>query len=108
MDAYQQVLQSLPDTCLVIAPRHLERVEAIEQLLRARGFQPRRRSTLPLPTNQHAQVVIVDTFGELASLYSVADVAVVGAHLPRLAGRTCSSRWRTANPSFWTAHAQLP
>lgn len=104
VDAYQQVLQSLPDTCLVIAPRHLERVEAIEQLLRARGFQPRRRSTLPLPTNQHAQVVIVDTFGELASLYSVADVAVVGGAFAPLGGQNLFQPLAHGKPVFFGPH----
>ncbi|MDW8106307.1 MAG: 3-deoxy-D-manno-octulosonic acid transferase [Armatimonadota bacterium] len=103
-DAYQQILRALPDTCLIIAPRHLERVDELERLLQARGLHPHRRSALPLPEGQHAQVVVVDTFGELASLYSVADVAVVGGAFAPLGGQNLFQPLAHGKPVFFGPH----
>jgi 3-deoxy-D-manno-octulosonic-acid transferase len=103
-DAYQQVLASLPDTCLVLAPRHLERVDEVERLLQARGWTVHRRSRLPLPDGAHTQVVIVDTFGELASLYSVADVAIVGGAFAPLGGQNLFQPLAHGKPVFFGSH----
>jgi 3-deoxy-D-manno-octulosonic-acid transferase len=103
-DAYQQVLASLPETCLVLAPRHLERVSEVERLLQARGWRVHRRSQLPLPDGAHAQVVIVDTFGELASLYGVADVAIVGGAFAPLGGQNLFQPLAHGKPVFFGPH----
>ncbi len=103
-DAYQQVRNALPEACLVLAPRHLERVDEVERLLRARGWQPHRRSQLPTPDGQHAQVVILDTFGELASLYSVADVAIVGGAFAPLGGQNLFQPLAHGKPVFFGPH----
>ncbi|MCS7300502.1 MAG: 3-deoxy-D-manno-octulosonic acid transferase [Fimbriimonadales bacterium] len=102
-EAYQRVLRSLPDACLVLAPRHLERVAEVERLLQARGLRPHRRSQLPLPDG-HAQVIIVDTFGELASLYSVADVTVVGGAFAPLGGQNLFQPLAHGKPVFFGPH----
>jgi 3-deoxy-D-manno-octulosonic-acid transferase len=104
VDAYLRVRATLPDTCLVLAPRHLERVGEVERLLQARGLTPHRRSQLPLSDGTHAQVVIVDTFGELASLYSVADVVVVGGAFAPLGGQNLFQPLAHGKPVFFGPH----
>ncbi len=101
VEAYLRVRTSLPDTCLVLAPRHLERVSEVERLLHAHGLTPHRRSQLPLPNRAHAQVVVVDTFGELASLYSVADVVVVGGAFAPLGGQNLFQPLAHGKPVFF-------
>ena len=103
-DAYQQVQRALPETCLVLAPRHLERVAEVERLLQTRGWKTYRRTQLPLPEGQHAQVVILDTFGELASLYSVADVAIVGGAFAPLGGQNLFQPLAHGKPVFFGTH----
>jgi len=104
VDAYLRVRATLPDTCLVLAPRHLERVGEVERLLQAHGLTPHRRSQLPLPDGTHAQVVVVDTFGELASLYSVADVVVVGGAFAPLGGQNLFQPLAHGKPVFFGPH----
>jgi 3-deoxy-D-manno-octulosonic-acid transferase len=104
VDAYLRVRATLPDTCLVLAPRHLERVSEVERLLQARGLTPYRRSQLPLSDGAHAQVVIVDTFGELASLYSVADVVVIGGAFAPLGGQNLFQPLAHGKPVFFGPH----
>ena len=64
---------------LVLAPRHPERWNEVEALLRSRGIEAVRRSALPaagLPS-----VVLLDSLGELASLYRLAAAAFLGGTL---------------------------
>ncbi len=104
VDAYRQVLAHLPETCLVTAPRHLERVPEVENLLQTSGLNPIRRSQLPLPSGQFAQVVVVDTFGELAKLYAVADVTVVGGAFAPLGGQNLFQPLAHGKPVFFGPH----
>lgn len=73
------------NTChVVLAPRHGERVPAVVELAKKMGFVTGLRSEAgqfpPLGENQRA-CLVVDTTGELASLYEAADVAFVGGSL---------------------------
>lgn len=83
---------------LVIAPRHPERGERVHQLVREHGYDVYRRShvlaareageevTTP-PAGPTVRVAIIDTVGELASLYGCADLVIVGGSLVKgLAG----------------------
>jgi 3-deoxy-D-manno-octulosonic-acid transferase len=70
---------------LVLAPRHPERWDAVADLMRERGIAAVRRSSLagdegsglPAP----AEVLLLDSLGELAALYGVADAAFIGGTL---------------------------
>ena len=68
---------------MILAPRHPERVPQVEQLAAERGVTTLRLSTWRLaPTAiQPGTVLLVDTVGELSSLYSLAAVAFVGGSL---------------------------
>jgi len=79
--AYQRLLPYLPQLRLLLAPRHLERVERVVSVVREMGFVPVRRSLCagkPLRANE---VVVLDTVGELAKLYGLAAIAFVGGSL---------------------------
>jgi 3-deoxy-D-manno-octulosonic-acid transferase len=66
---------------LVIAPRHPERVADVERLAIQAGFETVRRSELPVDAEPRAEVVILNTIGELAQLYQIATVVFVGGSL---------------------------
>ncbi len=110
-EAYRRVREAMPTTCLVLAPRHLERVPEVERLLRDYGFEPVRRTQLPFPDTlgtdsepAFAQVVLVDTFGELAQLYCIADVAVVGGAFAPLGGQNLFQPLAHGKPVFFGPH----
>jgi 3-deoxy-D-manno-octulosonic-acid transferase len=85
LDAHRQLLKAAPSALLILAPRHKERFETVAKLLQTRGFQFARRSTGEAVADGHA-VLLVDTLGELASLYPAADVAFVGGSLVPIGG----------------------
>jgi 3-deoxy-D-manno-octulosonic-acid transferase len=76
-----------PGLVLVLAPRHPERFEAVAAMLDQSGVRWVKRSAWrgePKDTQQplrHAELVLLDTIGELASVYSLASVAFVGGSL---------------------------
>lgn len=64
---------------LILAPRKPERFEAVAQLIRERYFTLWRRSTTDLKNAALTRgVLLLDTVGELAAVYAVADAAFVG------------------------------
>jgi 3-deoxy-D-manno-octulosonic-acid transferase len=76
-----------PGLVLVLAPRHPERFEAVAATLDQSGVRWMRRSAWrdefedSQKLLRQAQVVLLDTIGELASVYSLASVAFVGGSL---------------------------
>jgi 3-deoxy-D-manno-octulosonic-acid transferase len=68
---------------MILAPRHPERFGRVAQLLRSRNEQSVRRSNwMKRPAKIKAgTVVLLDSIGELASVYAVASVAFVGGSL---------------------------
>src|SRR5207245_9076174 len=69
----------------VLAPRHPERVDEVLSLIAARGLRAVRRSAMPGGRAAGA-IIVVDTVGELAQMYAVADVVFVGGSLVPLGG----------------------
>jgi len=65
----------------VIAPRKPERFEPVAALLSMTKMRVARRSAWPLPSNEDADVLLLDTIGELARIYRYATVAFVGGSL---------------------------
>lgn len=64
---------------LVLAPRHPERWDEADALLRARGVNAVRRSRIP--EGGRADVVLLDSLGELAGLYRIAAGSFIGGTL---------------------------
>ena len=77
LEAWPQLLAADPNLVLVLAPRHPERFGAVAALLHRSGLQWSRRSS-GIERLAPGSVVLLDTIGELASVYSLAAVAFVG------------------------------
>src|SRR6266566_3417023 len=78
--AFENVLASYPKAVMILAPRHPERFEKIAELLQHLGIRFWRRS-LWNGDPVYGGVFLLDTIGELASTYALADVAFVGGSL---------------------------
>jgi 3-deoxy-D-manno-octulosonic-acid transferase len=85
--AWPLVLEADPQLVMVLAPRHPERFEAVAALLERSGASWVKRSDWraqsadSIRTLHAGQIVLLDTIGELASVYSLAAVAFVGGSL---------------------------
>ena len=78
--AFQNVLASHPKAVMILAPRRPERFEEVARLLEQLSIRFRRRS-LWSGDAIAGGIFLLDTIGELASLYALADVAFVGGSL---------------------------
>jgi len=79
--AFARVKTTQPNALAIIAPRHPERFAEVERLAREAGFVTVRRSDLPIDAEPRADVIVLDTLGELAQLYQVATAVFVGGSL---------------------------
>lgn len=86
LDAFGNLRTRFPLLVLILAPRHPERVPEVERLIRARGLTSVRRTALPGDRDQKA-IIVLDTVGELAQLYAVAQVVFVGGSLVPAGGQ---------------------
>jgi 3-deoxy-D-manno-octulosonic-acid transferase len=71
-----------PGLRLVLAPRHVERASAVARRARERGV----RAALRTEGAAQADVVVLDTVGELASVYHCADLVFCGGSLAPVGG----------------------
>lgn len=80
LSAFRNILATHPKAVTILAPRHPERFAEVANLVEQLGFPMWRRSLWsgePLA----GAVLVLDSIGELASLYSLATVAFVGGSL---------------------------
>jgi 3-deoxy-D-manno-octulosonic-acid transferase len=80
--AFKEVRQQFPGAVMVLAPRHPERFEKVAALISAKGLAVQRRSvwTPPHPIDNDG-IFLLDSVGELAAIYELADIAFVGGSL---------------------------
>ncbi|KAL0888701.1 hypothetical protein Bca101_012684 [Brassica carinata] len=85
------LLQSHPDSVVIIVPRHPHHGQQIAQKLRKDGQSVALRSRNEKPTSKNTNVYVVDTLGELREFYRVAPIAVIGGSFsPGLTGHNVS------------------
>jgi len=91
---------------LIIAPRHPERFHKVEDMLRAQGLPYIKRSEMsPRATDRGQEggenqrlsgtIIILDTIGELAPAYGMAEVAIIGGSFASHGGHN------PLEPAFW-------
>ncbi|HKW01783.1 MAG TPA: 3-deoxy-D-manno-octulosonic acid transferase [Vicinamibacterales bacterium] len=81
LTAFAALRRVQPSALLIIAPRKPERFGEAEALARAEGFRVMRRTELAVDAEPRADVVVLDSIGELAHLFQVATVVFVGGSL---------------------------
>ncbi len=80
LEAWKRVLREQPSAVMVLAPRHPERFAEVAELLRMRAMSFWRRTGWS-GERISGGVFLLDSIGELAALYAVANIAFVGGSL---------------------------
>jgi len=102
LDAFLALREVARGLQLVLAPRHPERVEEVEGLVRGRGLDVARRSRL-VP-GRARDVLLLDSVGELGGIYGVADVVFVGGSLVPRGGHNVIEPALHAKPVVFGPH----
>ena len=80
---YKELKASEPGLRLILAPRQLDRLDEVKAVVERAGLKYALRSKLERdrPGDLGERVIILDSVGELADAYGLADVAFVGGSL---------------------------
>ncbi|MBI1345689.1 3-deoxy-D-manno-octulosonic acid transferase [bacterium] len=90
LDTYQALIDEFPQLRLILVPRHKERFEDVASLVHRRGLRLIRRSEMSQLSTLNPQlstVCLLDTLGELAACWGLADIAFVGGSLTQRGGQ---------------------
>jgi len=104
--ASARIKATMPSALVVLAPRQPERFAEAERIAREAGFVATRRSDLPIDAEPRADVVVLDTIGELAQLYQVATAVFVGGSLADHGGHNILEPAIFGKPIVFGPHMQ--
>ena len=104
--AFARVHERHPEAKLIWAPRHLNRVTEVEEMLRGAGLAYAHRTRQDTRDSVHFDVIILDTMGELSAMYAAADMAFVGATLVPLGGHNLLEPAACSIPVLFGPHTE--
>tara|TARA_B100000029_G_scaffold329159_1_gene321478 strand:- start:2007 stop:3341 length:1335 start_codon:yes stop_codon:yes gene_type:complete len=89
LEAWLEARKTHPNLRLILVPRHPDRFDSVAEMVVSMGHSLLRRSqhNTGEPPADHHDVVLLDTIGELASCWGLADVAFVGGSLTNRGGQ---------------------
>jgi 3-deoxy-D-manno-octulosonic-acid transferase len=116
LTAYRNLLERFPTLALVLAPRHLNRVDEVCDEIRTAGLTCEKASSMPPeiasgvadpdpPGHTRASVLLLDTMGELRAIYARATIALVGGSmLPPRGGQNVTEPAAVSVPVMFGPH----
>ena len=102
--AFAKAKKGRPDIVLVMAPRHPERAAEVEKAVGKTGLRAMRRTLAR--ADKIWDVLILDTLGELAGFYALADLAFVGGSLVPHGGQNLLEPAYYAKPICFGKHME--
>ena len=104
--SYRDLLVSVDNLFLILAPRHPERSGEVAALLDSASLDYQRRSSLEGWDGEFApgEVLLVDGVGELMNLYGLSDFSFVGGSLVELGGHNLLEPASRGIPSLFGPH----
>ena len=104
VEVYRKLLADFPGLQMVVAPRYVERAGKIVSIAQGAGLTARLRSAGAAAGP--AQVVVVDTIGELAAAYRLATLAFVGGSFIRRGGQNVLEPAGQGKPVLFGPHME--
>jgi len=99
LSAYMENAGRFPGLKIILAPRHPERFGEVEAILKSSGIAYAKRSDIGhtmLPEDLCDKgAILLDTVGELSSVYGIADIAIIGKSFSGIGGQN------PLEPAFW-------
>ena len=105
LDAFENLVRGFPKLLLILAPRQPARFEEVARKLQARNINFVRRSDTSRALTPPG-VLLLDTVGELAGLYRLADVAFVGGSIAPRGGHNILEAAAAGSPIIIGPHME--
>lgn len=99
LEAFLYLHSSIPESLLVIVPRHPERFNDVARLVQARGLRMSRFSKSE-PVTTETDVVLGDTMGDLLKMLGASDVAFIGGSLVPVGGHNMLEALAMGTPAI--------
>ena len=77
-DIFLMLKKEFHDLNLIIAPRHPERFSSVAEMLIEKKLNFLRRSEINKSQLPLSNIILLDTIGELAKVYGIADIVIIG------------------------------
>ena len=103
LDSFKQLRASQP-VRLMLAPRHPERFAEVASLLQGSGLNWARRTNAPRADDTEANVILLDTIGELTATYALATLVFVGGSIVDRGGHNVLEPAAAGAPVVTGAH----
>ena len=89
INVYLKMKKIFPKLVLIIAPRHVERSKSIEREIRDLEYNVIKRSDISVSKIYKNEIFLIDSTGELNSIYNEVDIAFIGKSLffPNIGGQ---------------------
>ncbi len=84
IEVFQEVKKEFPNLKLIIAPRHISRIGEISGLLRKQQLKTMLFTEL---NGGEKDVLLIDTFGKLQTIYSISDIVFIGGSIVKSGGQ---------------------
>ena len=92
------------DVLTIIVPRHPQRFNEVEALIKNAGLPYARRSQLHAPLNKNIKIVLGDSMGELFTYYAACDFTFIGGSLLSFGGQNLIEAASMAKPILIGEH----
>lgn len=96
---YTKLKDNFPRLNLIIAPRHPERFNEVEEMLESIKIRFIKRSSLsvhyPKPEQMQGTLILLDSVGELSAIYGISTIAVIGKSFRGYGGQN------PLEPAYW-------
>jgi 3-deoxy-D-manno-octulosonic-acid transferase len=84
--AFRELKKNFSGLVLILAPRHPGRFDEVAALIQKTGLPFSRKTALSAAAAGPGDVILLDTIGELATLYSIATIVFIGGSLVPVGG----------------------
>jgi len=98
LEVFLHLKSTMPDLLMILAPRHPQRFDEVEKLLQRKQLNYLRKSAMNGHGAGEADVIFLDTLGDLPVAYGVASVVFVGGSLVDVGGHNLIEPARWSKP----------
>lgn len=106
INIYKNLRKDRPNVSLLIAPRHIDRVGALERQINLLGFRAAKITNLNNIKQDGKNIFLLDTIGELIYFYALSDICFVGGSLVDYGGHNILEPIYFLKPTVFGPHME--
>jgi 3-deoxy-D-manno-octulosonic-acid transferase len=107
LDVFRELMKEYPRMVLILAPRHPERFQEVERIVKDYGLALVRKTQMSTSNRPfHSPVILLDTIGELSRIYEIGNIIFVGGSFVNIGGHNVLEPVVHKKPVVFGPHMQ--